>query len=217
MLLGSPLFSRSDSLHEVATMRIAVANLKGGVGKTTTAVHLAAGLGRRAPTVLVDTDPDGSASVWARFAPDLPYRTEFAQDGQPYGPLTNGAEHVVFDTPSGLMSKDIIIEAISAADTIVVPVQPRLMDVNRSDSTVDLLTTAGFHHNPTIYVLFTQVRPGTRSSRATRESLENRGLPVLDTEIPLLEAYGWAFGQVPPEGTRYGQLLDEVLGAVVPA
>jgi hypothetical protein len=111
-------------------------------------------------------------------------RTEFAPDGQPTARLRTGRSTWSFDTPSGLMSKDIILEAISVADTIIVPVRPRLMDVNRSDSTVDLLTTAGFHHNPTIYVLFTQVRPGTRSPRATRESLENRGLPVLDTEIP---------------------------------
>ena len=42
-------------------MRLAVINLKGGTGKTTSAVYLAAALARRGRTLLVDADPQGSA------------------------------------------------------------------------------------------------------------------------------------------------------------
>lgn len=53
----------------------------------------------------------------------------------------------------------------------------------------------------------------TACASFTANSLEERGLPVLQTEIPLLEAHGWGYGMVPPEGHRYGQLLDELIAA----
>ncbi len=47
-------------------MRVTVANFKGGVGKTTTAIHLAAFLAEQGETLLLDGDPNRSASAWAR-------------------------------------------------------------------------------------------------------------------------------------------------------
>jgi chromosome partitioning protein len=48
-------------------MIYAVVNTKGGVGKTTTAVHLATMLARTQRTLLIDGDPQASAASWGPF------------------------------------------------------------------------------------------------------------------------------------------------------
>jgi len=64
-------------------MRLAITNLKGGTGKTTTAVHLAAGLGRHGRTLLVDADPQGSATEW----------TMLMEEERPFDLLTDSGEN----------------------------------------------------------------------------------------------------------------------------
>ncbi len=49
-------------------MRVTVLNLKGGTGKTTTAVYLAGGLARNGRTLLIDADPQRSALSWSEAA-----------------------------------------------------------------------------------------------------------------------------------------------------
>src|SRR5512143_3670962 len=107
-------------------MRITVANLKGGVGKTVSAVCVASLLHELAPTTLVDTDPQGSALVLADAA-GLPFATQAPP--APYlrdlphrlGSLAGGGADVVSDTPPGGMS--IVRSALCGADTVLVPVK----------------------------------------------------------------------------------------------
>lgn len=114
-------------------MRLAITNLKGGTGKTTSAVHLASGLGRRGRTLLIDADPQGSATEWATLiGEECPFalRTDSEPDlHRRLQDIARGFEHVVIDTPPGHDS--IVRSTILAATDILIPLAPSLMDVNR--------------------------------------------------------------------------------------
>ena len=89
-------------------MRISVIGFKGGVGKTTTAVHLAAYLQRKAPALLIDGDPNRSATEWASKGL-LPFRVEDERRAARNGAARDFA-HVVIDTearPTAAELKDI--------------------------------------------------------------------------------------------------------------
>lgn len=193
-------------------MKIAVVNLKGGVGKTITSVHVATNLGRRASTVLIDADPQGSAASWAALCPELPFTTRslaVSTIGSRLPNETAGFEHVVIDTPPG--DPSIVRSAVQFASTVIVPVQPTAQDLNRLRPTLELMAASG--HDPDLFIVLTRVRGGTRGAREAREVLTSLGLHVLRSEIPLLEAYAWSFGCLPPEGHRYGALTDELMNA----
>jgi chromosome partitioning protein len=200
-------------------MRLAIANLKGGTGKTTTAVHLAAGFGRRGRTLLVDADRQGSASEWASMiAEEAPFT--LVADPEPdlhrrLASYANGYEHVIVDTPPG--HESVVRSALLAVDEVLIPLSPSLMDVNRLRPTIELIAAVEGISPVTLRVLLTKVRAGTRTGRLSRETLLALGVPVLTCEIPLLEAYVTGFGLLPPEGHRYGEVLDELMLQAVAA
>jgi len=86
---------------------ISLISYKGGVGKTTSAVHIAAYLAQRAPTLLVDGDPNRSAMEWAREG-KLPFTVI---DERQVARYAKTAEHFVLDTkarPEHVDLKEIV-------------------------------------------------------------------------------------------------------------
>jgi chromosome partitioning protein len=193
-------------------MRIAVINLKGGTGKTVTAVHLATALAARGRTLLVDADPQGSALSWSEEAEELP----FAVVGLPVrslhkrlSDLLPGLMHVVIDTPPG--DHAIVRSAITAAEVIVVPIAPSIIDLDRLRPTLDLIAEVEAVSPLRVFVLLTRVRAATRSGRLAREILEDSGVALLNAQIPLRESLSTSFGSIPSGDNPYQVVLDELV------
>ncbi len=199
-------------------VRVAIANLKGGVGKTTTAVFMAElAAEREGPALLVDADPQGSAMGWADGAAETGDGLRAVAVSLPTADLprrlsgiASGYGTVIVDTPPGQLG--IVQAAARAADAVVVPCQPTLMDLDRMRVTVEVAAELG---RPTA-VLLTRTRAGTRALAAAREALEAAELPVLSTVIPQREAISAAYGERPKGETLalYAGVLDEIEAAV---
>jgi chromosome partitioning protein len=196
-------------------MRVAVVNLKGGVGKTITSVHLASGLAERGRVLLVDADPYSSSSRWAervgdRFPCDVAELSGRDLHWQ-LPAMAKGFDHVVIDTPPN--DEAVARSAMLAAEVVVVPVGPSPMDMDRLTDTLELVGEVQemIHHPLQLRVLLTRVRSGTRSSRVVREELASREVPVFVAEVPLREAYARAFGSPPAPQVDYSEVLTELV------
>ena len=192
-------------------MRLAVVNTKGGVGKTTTAIYVAAGLHRQDRTLLIDADPQQSAYLWAEQDPIFPFTVisrPMRDLHHRLSSLSRGYEHVIIDTPPG--DSGIIGSAVMAADTVIIPASPTGLDLNRIMPTISLLASLEPVHPVEVGVLLTRVRRGTLSARGVRDVLAETGLPVMDTEIPLAEMYAGSFGTAPVDLGRYDDLIREL-------
>jgi chromosome partitioning protein len=196
-------------------MRLALVSTKGGTGKTTSAVSLAMVLHRQGRTLAVDCDPQGSLMNWSETAAEegnsLPFTVVSVPTRDVHIRLADlGAsyEHVVVDTPPGDLG--IIRSAILASATVLVPVSPTGLDLNRIRPTFEILSEIAISHPVEVGVLLTKVRRGTRSARAARGILAEHGYPAMQTEIPLAEHFAAAFGSVPAILGEYWELLGEL-------
>jgi chromosome partitioning protein len=170
-------------------MIISVVNQKGGVAKTTTAVHFAVYLATLGSTVLVDGDPNRSAVAWAgrsNHAFSFTVITEIQ--------LTRHAgkfQHIITDTKAR-PEPDDLKDLISSADLIILPTPPSGDDLRVTANTAKTLTSLGSENHR---ILLTRV-PTHRNStdeRDARNFLAACQAPVLKGKIRNYKAYEKAF------------------------
>jgi chromosome partitioning protein len=166
-------------------MFITVTHYKGGVGKTTTAVHLAAYLQRLAPTLLIDGDPNRQATKWSKLGSVLPFEIADEAEG---AYQARRFTHVVIDTEAhpGLADFETLAKG---CDLLVIPSVPATLDTLALIDTLTAAQKAGLPASK-YRVLMTKVPPAPEpDGPELRATLERSQIPHFKAEIPRLKSF----------------------------
>ena len=164
-------------------MIITVASFKGGVGKSTTAVHLAAFLQeKRGKTLLVDGDPNRSVTGWGKRG-SLPFPI---CDERQAAKLSREYENLVIDTKARPEKEDLQALA-DGCDMLIIPTTPDALSMDALILTVDALREIG---SDRYRILLTIVPPKpNHDGEGARNTIKEARLPIFKGEIPRLVAY----------------------------
>lgn len=157
-------------------MIFTVASFKGGVGKSTSAIHLAAYLQEKAPTLLIDGDVNRSVTNWAsRGNPSFK-----VVDERQAAKYARSYEHIVIDTPAR-PSQDDLKALADGCDLLIIPSSPDAFALDALMLTVDALADLD---SDRYKILLTIIPPApSKEGEKARASLTQAGLPVFKTGI----------------------------------
>lgn len=169
-------------------MYIGITGLKGGVSKTTTAINLAGALHKTAPTLVIDADPNRSATTWARKG-KLPFKVVSELAAAKY---VKNNKHIVFDTKARPENEDLE-DLVRECDLVILPTIPNGLALDGLFKTGEAIKSLS-QVQATVRVLLTQVR-GERAAIEARELIEQLGLQTFKAQIPKLVVFERSFEQ----------------------
>jgi chromosome partitioning protein len=198
-------------------LSLALANLKPGTGKTTSAVwlaHVFAEAGNR--VLLVDADPSGSALEWSDLAamyPGVPPPTAFPfrivalpspEVHRRVPEIARADDVVIIDAPQLEDHAAIALSALRYADEILIPCAPTPIEINRTTPVRDEISeiTAVRDRPVRAAVLLNRCIVRANSTSDARDALQSLGYDVLGTTVPRLEVYAQSFGMPIPDTGR---------------
>lgn len=179
-------------------MIIALTNSKGGVGKTTVAVHLTAWWQQQgAKVALVDADVQGSSSTWlAEAGPDIPMlRLQTPDEILNEVPGLQGEyEHLVIDGPAGL--SEVTRAILLVADWAWLPCGPSVLDLRAAHEAIQVVGQAQQIRGgtPQATLLPNKLQLHYRLSRELIEAVQTLPVPACDGLV-LRQAFAEAAGQ----------------------
>ena len=179
-------------------MIITIASFKGGVGKTTTAIHLCQYFGTRRPkkrVVLADGDPNRTAIDWAESSPfDLPFIVSDASEKLPVYDV------LVVDTPARTAPEELS-NLIENSNLVIIPTKVDIFDVRATLALADTLRPYANKYR----ILLTELPRGKRLFNAAINLFIEHELDVFKSGIQHVTAYRDAAYEGVPVG-RYSEI-----------
>jgi chromosome partitioning protein len=156
-------------------MLISIASFKGGVGKTTTAVHLSAYFQKKGKTVLVDGDPNRSALAWSERG-NFPFQVI---DESELATRAGDFSNIIIDTPARPSAEEL--KTLSAeSDLLLIPTKPDALSL---DALLKIVASLQSFDAQNYKVLLTLVPPRSNAARDAKAMLDEIKVPYYKTEI----------------------------------
>lgn len=184
---------------------ISILNQKGGAGKTTIATHLARAFGMEGgQTLLIDSDPQGSARDWAAVDANNPVsvvgidRPTIERDLKSIAAV----DYVIIDGAPQI--REMAVSAVKASNFVLIPVQPSPYDIWATAALVDLVKTRIEITDGAMQAAFvlSRVIRNTKISEEVASVLADYDLPVLGSRITQRVAF-------PSSAARGSTVLDD--------
>jgi len=197
-------FQQTHICGNVRNMIISFINQKGGVGKTTIAINVAAALAKQGyKTLLIDADKQGSSSTWASLREETPFQVvNLARENMAKDAISLAAEYdfTLIDAPPH--AEAISRSCIIASDLVVMPIEPSGLSTWASDVTVQQVEQAREYKGALKCGFVVSRKIGkTVIGRQVREMVENTGMRVFDADIENRVAFA--------ESMTMGQTINE--------